>query len=85
MVYSTRLESKEDVARLNKEATKQMVKVLVESGSILVDARSLLALYALIGKEIKLIVSDRMDSKEFLNFIKKVKLWEYLNLPIVPM
>lgn len=74
MVYSTRLESKEDVARLNKEATKQMVKVLVESGSILVDARSLLALYALIGKEIKLIVSDRMDSKEFLNFIKKVKL-----------
>lgn len=74
MIYTTRLESKEDVARLNKEATKQMIKVLVESGSILVDARSLLALYALIGKDIKLIASDRMDSKEFLDFIKRTKL-----------
>lgn len=74
MVYSTELKNKEDVLRLNKEATKNLIKILVESGSILVDARSLLALYALIGKKVKLIASDREDAKEFADFVKKVKL-----------
>lgn len=74
MVYSTELKDKEDVLRLNKEATKNLIKILVESGSILVDARSLLALYALIGKKVKLIASDREDAKEFADFVKKVKL-----------
>lgn len=74
MVYSTELKDKEDVLRLNREATKNLIKILVESGSILVDARSLLALYALIGKKVKLIASDREDAKEFADFVKKVKL-----------
>lgn len=74
MIYSTELKNKEDVLRLNKEATKNLIKILVESGSILVDARSLLALYALIGKKVKLIASDREDAKEFADFVKKVKL-----------
>lgn len=74
MVYSTELKNKEDVLRLNREATKNLIKILVESGSILVDARSLLALYALIGKKVKLIASDREDAKEFADFVKKVKL-----------
>ena len=74
MVYSTELKNKEDVLRLNREATKNLIKILVESGSILVDARSLLALYALIGKKVKLIASDREDAKEFANFVKRVKL-----------
>ena len=74
MVYSTELKNKEDVLRLNREATKNLIKILVESGSILVDARSLLALYALIGKKVKLVASDREDAKEFTDFIKKVKL-----------
>lgn len=74
MVYSTELKNKEDVLRLNKEATKNLIKILVESGSILVDARSLLALYALIGKKVKLIASDREDAKEFTNFVKRVRL-----------
>lgn len=74
MVYLTELKNKEDVLRLNKEATKNLIKILVESGSILVDARSLLALYALIGKKVKLIASDREDAKEFTNFVKRVKL-----------
>ena len=74
MVYLTELKNKEDVLRLNREATKNLIKILVESGSILVDARSLLALYALIGKKVKLIASDREDAKEFANFVKRVKL-----------
>ena len=74
MVYLTELKNKEDVLRLNREATKNLIKILVESGSILVDARSLLALYALIGKKVKLIASDREDAKEFVNFVKRVKL-----------
>ena len=74
MVYLTELKNKEDVLRLNKEATKNLIKILVESGSILVDARSLLALYALIGKKVKLIASDREDAKEFTNFVKRVRL-----------
>ena len=74
MVYSTELKNKEDVLRLNREATKNLIKILVESGSILVDARSLLALYALIGKKVKLIASDREDAKEFADFVKKIKL-----------
>lgn len=74
MVYSTELKNKEDVLRLNREATKNLIKILVESGSITVDARSLLALYALIGKKVKLIASDHEYVKEFADFVKKVKL-----------
>ena len=74
MVYSAELKNKEDVLRLNREATKNLIKILVESGSITIDARSLLALYALIGKKVKLIASDHEDAKEFADFVKKVKL-----------
>ena len=61
MVYSTRLLKREDAVKLNQEATKEDYLITVSAGPAIVDAKSLLALFALIGKEITVIAPDHLE------------------------
>ena len=72
MVHPITLKTKEDVLRLNDLATKENFNLKVSTGSIIIDAKSLLALFALIGKKVNLVVSDRTDPETFSHFIKKI-------------
>jgi hypothetical protein len=72
MVHPITLKTKEDVLRLNDLATKENFNLKVSTGSIIIDAKSLLALFALIGKKVNLVASDRADPETFSNFIKKI-------------
>lgn len=72
MVHPITLKTKEDVLRLNDLATKENFNLKVSTGSIIIDAKSLLALFALIGKKVNLVASDRTDPETFSNFIKKI-------------
>ena len=45
--------------------------IKVSADSTIVDARSLLALFTLIGKRVNLVVSDGADPKSFVRFAKR--------------
>lgn len=73
MVYEIKLTTPKDVEKLNKAALNYEGKLMVNSGLTSVDAKSLLALFALIGrKNIKLVAPDHANPKEFAEVIKKL-------------
>ena len=73
MVYEIKLNSPKDVQNLNEAATKYDGNLTVNCGSIIVDARSLLALFALIGKQnIKLVAPDHDNPDKFAEVVKKI-------------
>jgi hypothetical protein len=73
MVYEIHLSSPKDVKTLNEMATKYDGKLTVNCGSTIVDARSLLALFALIGRQgIKLVAPDHENPNKFIEIVKKI-------------
>ena len=56
---------------LNEAAVKENFNIKVSADSTIVDARSLLALFTLIGKRVNLVVSDGADPKSFARFAKR--------------
>ena len=73
MSYQVNALSKTDILKLNKEATKEDYNISVSSGTITVDARSLLALFTLIGKNVTVNAPDHLnDPNVFVNFIKRI-------------
>jgi hypothetical protein len=71
MIYPITLRNKEDVIRLNEMATKEKFNLNVSNGSVVIDAKSLLALFSLIGKTVNLVTSDSTDPSQFRAFLKK--------------
>ena len=45
---------------------------LIDMNSIIIDAKSLLALFSLIGKTVNLVAPDSADPEKFMNLIKKI-------------
>lgn len=71
MVYPISIMTVSLAKDLNEAAVKQNYDIKVSADSIIVDARSLLALFTLIGHKVNLVVSDGADPKSFLNFAKR--------------
>lgn len=65
MTLDIRINDKADVEHLNSEACRAQENLWVHSndGLIMVDARSLLGLFALIGKPCKLVGEDYLNPK----------------------
>lgn len=70
------LKNRDDVESLNHEARRfgDTLFVHTKDDAIMVDARSLLALYSLIGKEARLVGEDNLDPKEFIRVAKRAGL-----------
>lgn len=75
MVYEIKLNSPKDVEKLNKIASKYNGSHLtVNCDSTIVDVKSILALFALIGrKNIKLVAPDHDNPNDFLKIVKKLQ------------
>lgn len=67
------LKSKDDIEHLSNLASEQPYEVYVHSNDdiVMVDARSLLALFTLIGKRCKVVAEDNVDPKMFAKFVRK--------------
>ena len=76
MTAKVHIKSMEDVQNLNKVASKQDFNLSVSCGSVIVDARSLLALFTLIGSQVSIVAPDGVSPKEFVKSIKRMKLDE---------
>ena len=73
MVYEIKLSSPKDVEKLNDIALNYDGKLIVNCGSTSIDAKSLLALFTLIGrKEIKLVAPDHENPEKFAKVVKKI-------------
>lgn len=67
----------QDVLRVNEIACQQPFDLFLSSVTgpyIALDAKSLLALYSLIGKEVYLVGPDDINPKYFSKLIKRMKL-----------
>lgn len=67
-----KVESKEDLQRLSELASKEDFNIYLSTSTAMFDAKSLLALFTILGKEVSLIAPDHADSKKFTKFIKKL-------------
>lgn len=73
MVFEIKLESPKDVVELNDAALDYEGKLSVNCGATSIDAKSLLALFTLIGRKgIKLVAPDHEDPKTFAEIVKRI-------------
>jgi hypothetical protein len=74
MVYPITIQTVEDAQTVCKVACEQDFNIYVSSGTIIVDARSLLGLFALLGCKSNLVAPDSVDYRCFVKTIKRMNL-----------
>jgi hypothetical protein len=72
MTYPFKIESKEDLKRLSELACQEDYNIYLSTNTAQFDAKSLLALFTIIGKEVSITAPDHADSQKFTKFIEKL-------------
>ena len=72
MTYTVQLDRVEDIQKLCEIAAEQPFEINVSKGLVTVNARSLLALFTLIGEKVNLVAPDHANPKEFIEAVKKM-------------
>ena len=72
MTYPFKIETQEDLYRLSEMASKEDFSIYLSTNSEIFDAKSLLALFTILGKEVSLTAPDHVDSRKFSKFIEKL-------------
>ena len=73
MTYPFKIETKEDLYRLSEMASKEDFSIYLTTSTAVFDAKSLLALFTILGKEVNLTAPDHVEAKKFTKFIDKLK------------
>jgi hypothetical protein len=63
--------SKEDLYRFSELASKQDFNVYISTAYGQLDAKSLLALFTILGKEVNIVAPDHADADKFVKFLDK--------------
>lgn len=66
------IKSKEQVEQINELACRAPFEVWLHTSTIMLDARSLLGLYALVGQKVKVVVEDDTNPKAFSKLVDKM-------------
>lgn len=74
MYLTGKINNIDDIKRINTVASQQDFDVIAESGNIMIDCRSFVNLFPLIGKEVNIVVEDNVDVKLFRKMFKKMKI-----------
>jgi hypothetical protein len=69
MVQPVKFETKEDLYRFSELASKQDFNIYISTELGQLDAKSLLALFTILGKEVKIVAPDHADADKFLAFL----------------
>ena len=72
MVYTVKLNDREDIQKLSQIASEQPFEINVSKGLVTVNAKSLLALFTLLGQQVNLVAPDHANPQEFIDAIKKM-------------
>ena len=71
MTQSVKFNSKEDLLRFSELASKENFNIYISTEYGQLDAKSLLALFTILGKDVKVVAPDHADVEEFLAFLRK--------------
>ena len=72
MTYPIEMKNAEDALRVSNEASRAGIDLSVSVGTIILDPRSLLALFTLIGMKAVLVAPDNTDPEVFMRLIKRI-------------
>lgn len=65
MVREIEIKDQSQVEKINRLACEAPYEVWLSSGTVMLDARSLLGLFALVGKKARVVAGDHVDPRAF--------------------
>ena len=71
MTLPVKFETKEDLYRFSELASKEDYGIFISTALGQLDAKSLLALFTILGKDVNVVASDGADAKKFQDFLEK--------------
>ena len=69
MVQPIKFETKEDLYRFSELASQQDFNIYISTPYGQLDAKSLLALFTILGKEVNVVASDHANAEKFMAFL----------------
>ena len=71
MIQSVKFETKEDLYRFSELASKEDFNIYISTAYGQLDAKSLLALFTILGQEVNIVAPDHASADKFYAFLKK--------------
>ena len=71
MIQPIKFETKEDLYRFSELASKQDFNIYISTNYGQLDAKSLLALFTILGKEVNIVAPDHSSAQAFSNFLEQ--------------
>lgn len=71
MIQPVKFMSKEDLYRFSELASKEDFNIYISTPYGQLDAKSLLALFTILGKEVNVVAPDHSDADKFISFLEK--------------
>ena len=72
MTRNIDIKSEEQVTRINRLACEAPYEVWLSNSAVILDARSLLGLYALVGQRVHVVTEDDINPKSLNRLVKKM-------------
>ena len=72
MTGDIEIKDRSQVERINQLACEAPYEVWLSTDSVLLDARSLLGLFALIGQRARVVAEDDIDPRRFSKLVSKM-------------
>lgn len=72
MVKKLDIKDRDQVEKINELATQTPYEVWLSTDTLMLDARSLLGLYALIGKRVNVVTEDSVDPRSLDRLVAKM-------------
>ena len=72
MTRAINITSNEQVERISDLASRAPYEVWLSSGTVMLDARSLLGLFALVGKRVNVVAEDNVNPRAFAKLVSKM-------------
>lgn len=71
MIQPVKFETKEDLYRFSELASKEDFNIYIGTAYGQLDAKSLLALFTILGKDVNIVASDHASAAKFQAFLEK--------------
>lgn len=73
MTQELTIQSVDQAKRISDLASQEDYRIMVSCGSALLDARSIMGLFSLIGKKANIVASDHANAREFGRLVEKMR------------
>jgi len=73
MTRTIDIKNEGQIKRINQLASEEPYEVWLSTDTVLLDARSLLSLYALVGKRAQVVAEDDIDPRRFRRLVDRME------------